>query len=736
MPFPDRQRPVVLVESSQSVRSAISKGLKERGFPLVQTFGALEDALRYLETDGAAWMIAPSGMDGPVNLLQMLKLAIGAPTLQDLRISALVNEADDKWLTYGFELGLISYFTSPVTPETFNSELDVLLKTAEDAQGNDCKIAFKYLGDFFRTRSRLTELVDIERLLCRIFPADSTRLVALAEALFSSGDKSGGEGVLAQIMMLDESKTTDVHALSDRYLEGTRRFGGGGNGSGDLFGLKKVIIVDNDDSSCRAISTALLEVGAIEASSFSNADEAIEYISNSNCDDFGLVVQEWRLPKVPGYLLIQKLRAAGLKDASIFVHSSLVRDDDKPLLIEFGATDVIAKPFSKQSFVRRLAQAVQRDRDGNDAVAVEAKVRRFLEAGKLADAERVYDAAKAKGVLSAPLDALCAAGIAFAKNDFVAAVRLATASIKARSHATVAYNLLGKALMAIKQYEAAAKCYERANTLSPKNLERLCLLAEAYRESGDEDKADATLAEARKIDSNSDKVQKETFEAALKTEDVGKIVAAAAHLTSQDQVIALTNNRAVALVKSGKIEDAMKLYQSILGMLPAPDKMKLVPVNYNIALACVRNGALDPSLPHLEAAICNAAAKQEQIVKKAQSLKRRIEHSLKTGEPIKLNYEEGVEAATQDTGGKPVEEGSAANANAQLATEALAENAAIAEATLVIQRAAGDLGCYLAYTTANWPPEVQALIESLPHFVQRSAVKREEALGLERMIRN
>jgi pentatricopeptide repeat protein len=325
--------------------------------------------------------------------------------------------------------------------------------------------------------------------------------------------------------------------------------------------------------------------------------------------------------------------------------------------------------------------------------------------------------AKSRTKFTHAVECLCGASIAFARGDYRESLRLATEAIRNRKHAAVTYNILGKALMKLNQYAAAVKCYERAQYLSPRNLERLCLMAEAYRKSGQEDKAEASLAAAQKVDASAKPVQEEIYAAAEASTEVGKIVAAAGQLQSVVKVVALTNNRAVALVKAGRVDEALQLYQSILKMVPSPDRVLLVPVNYNIGLACARSDELDAALPYLEEVIYRAVDNQKQIAVKAESLKQRIEQCIHTGRPLILR--------TDDVAQPHQGEGATITAPE-----------VVWEAQSAVSILPGEIGCHLIFRAGDWPTDLKAKMDVMPHFAAREAVARDEAMGVERGLKN
>lgn len=109
---------------------------------------------------------------------------------------------------------------------------------------------------------------------------------------------------------------------------------------------------------------------------------------NFSNDPPDLIVMEWRLPKVTGPMLLQRMRAHGMHLPSIIVNSSLVKRKDETLLKEMGVATVLEKPTKRGDYLNALAWVVGQARKPTEGKFLETTIRGLLQTGKFEDAAR------------------------------------------------------------------------------------------------------------------------------------------------------------------------------------------------------------------------------------------------------------------------------------------------------------------------------------------------------------
>ncbi len=129
--FRDRDVKVLVVDPSGASRTLLSEVIRSLGFADVNGVPNLKDALGVLEVEKVRWLITPVFPDQHENLLQVLNLYTSVPELQQLRVSALVEETEMDLLPSCFERGLLSYHKKPFTKDSLNNELKDFLQRYE-----------------------------------------------------------------------------------------------------------------------------------------------------------------------------------------------------------------------------------------------------------------------------------------------------------------------------------------------------------------------------------------------------------------------------------------------------------------------------------------------------------------------------------------------------------------------------------------------------------------------------
>lgn len=120
----------------------------------------------------------------------------------------------------------------------------------------------------------------------------------------------------------------------------------------------KILIVDDDRRLAEMVANALGESGFVTLIA-ADGEEALGWIQGN---DFDAVITDVMMPKVDGFELVRRIRAAG-KTLPIIVLSAKGEVTDRIRGLEYGADDYVAKPFSISELIARL-QAVLRRTSG------------------------------------------------------------------------------------------------------------------------------------------------------------------------------------------------------------------------------------------------------------------------------------------------------------------------------------------------------------------------------------
>ena len=109
---------------------------------------------------------------------------------------------------------------------------------------------------------------------------------------------------------------------------------------------KKVYIVDDDESVCRALKTLLMTF-EFEVKTFNSAISFFDAVPN---DEPGCLVLDIHMPGLDGWATQKKILASGSKRQVIFI-SAEKEDNVADRALKAGALGFLQKPFDGQTLV-------------------------------------------------------------------------------------------------------------------------------------------------------------------------------------------------------------------------------------------------------------------------------------------------------------------------------------------------------------------------------------------------
>jgi signal transduction histidine kinase len=114
----------------------------------------------------------------------------------------------------------------------------------------------------------------------------------------------------------------------------------------------KSILVVEDNKINQMITKKMLEKKDIKCFIIDNGEEAVEMLSKEN--QFDLVLMDVHLPGINGTIATQKIREFDTKKPIIAL-TAISLNENREMLLSFGMTDVITKPFEPENFYRVIA---------------------------------------------------------------------------------------------------------------------------------------------------------------------------------------------------------------------------------------------------------------------------------------------------------------------------------------------------------------------------------------------
>jgi tetratricopeptide (TPR) repeat protein len=241
------------------------------------------------------------------------------------------------------------------------------------------------------------------------------------------------------------------------------------------------------------------------------------------------------------------------------------------------------------------------------------------------------------------------AHFAFYYGDYRQARDLGLEALRLQGDSLCLLNLIGKSLLKLGDYQAAMKVFEKAHSISQMNIENLCLLAIAQFESGKKQESDASMQRARELDEGSPLIGETACQIALLSGESSKARSLMENLDSVHAVLAYMNNRAVALTRSGRFDEGIKLYQRTCEAIPATHADARDAVVYNLGLAYARYGELKQVVASLDEIL---RRKESKVHRKSLSLMKRVKSAIEQNMPLSF-YETIVD---QEAAAEPARE--------------------------------------------------------------------------------
>jgi tetratricopeptide (TPR) repeat protein len=357
---------------------------------------------------------------------------------------------------------------------------------------------------------------------------------------------------------------------------------------------------------------------------------------------------------------------------------------------------------------------------------MERKMRQLLAERQFEEAARIKERYTSDATIGVGAKELIEAEFAYAFGDNEKARDFGIEAIKHAGESIFILNLLGKALINLREFETALKCFQKAQTLAPLNLERLCQIAEIHSELGDTSKAHEILEEAKDIDPDSQRVMEAEAKAAINSGESSVAKKIMAQLRAMENVVAYMNNRSVAMARCGMIDEGIEGYKKTLEAIPdeRPDIKGIV--HYNIAFAHIRAGKMPEAKAELEQVL---QYKSSKVLAKSEALLKRLNHAIEKG--TQLSIARNDQALTRTLGDLHGQAPAAGGSDKPTVDEA--KEAAKSKILAVVESKPGDMACHMIYRSSVAIPKAAKMLEGQLRFNPRKAIERAESMGADRM---
>jgi CheY-like chemotaxis protein len=715
----EKSSKVLVVESSGSIRQMMADVMRSGlGYENVEGLASVNDTIKFLEVDRAHWIILSLFADQTTNAMHLLRLCTEHSELKNVRVSLFVDEEETYVLPTAFAYGLLSCHKKPFTKDTFDEELKKLLALLERDSFHEPLTCGRYLRDVLKSQTKHHDQLELEKNLLSIYPGNPQVLFNMAEPQFHLGNKDATKSLFHQVRLLDESMRTEIDQLATTLLGAPLEGSSANESQENVLGLNTCVVIDPDEAVNRDITEILGSLGVKDIKTYLNGEDAWNGMKEQPAPD--LIIMEWRIPKISGPALLQRIRQHGFLTTPVILLSSLIKSEDLPLIKEIGIANLISKPLSRSAFLPNLIATIRQERMPTEHQTLERKIREFIQAGKNEDALPLLT--QFLGDPSVPIGRkrLIEAEQAYAKGNYFLARDAAIQSLKTSGDSLLVLNILGKAFMHLKDHMSALKCFQRAQEMSPNNIERLCNIAESQSEIGDNDAAKETLGNAKNLDGGSEKVSEAEAKVALAQGDVESAKEIMSDMKQVTSLVAYMNNKAVAYAKCGFPKEAVEIYEKTIQSIPEKEIQTKAVVTYNFALSLIKMNDFE----NASAKLLTLSSIESKVTKKAASLADRLKKTIESGQEFKLRTDEkpavSPTPSNPESASKHDEKSPGPSDDSVLASEQDYRDMLAA-----IDLKKGDLCCFLIFQSPDVPDtKSSALLAKTPRFQIRHTIEK------------
>lgn len=642
---------VIVALPQNGMRSQLTKTLRESGIPTVHSVPDLQAANEILEVEQVDWLWSTLYRDGDINLFQVLDLICATPDLKGTRCSAFFGADEQDFILSAFEFGLLTWHKLPTTVAETTSALAAAQQLCARHDRISPLAAGQQLSALLAEKKQQEPRRHFLRDLATLYPNRAYPVLATAEAELEAGNKGAGGRAL---QLARAQGFEGWQPLAKKYFRADLS-----QTPAKTYDVRSYVVVEPDETIHNHIDALMRPFDARRALHFSDSNSALRWLESNSHAAPDLIIQEWKLPDVSGPNFLQRARQLGVKDVPILVVSSLVNKADEPLLREMGVARTVQKPLIDHEFLSSISDTLREYHEPDSDRFIERRILGLLEAGHLPRArievQRILEAKTYSKTLCCYVQGV----LRYYEGDFAEAKEhlsrcLTTSeSRELGTDKSVYLNALARCLVRMRDFQGAARCYEKAQEMSPKNILRLLELAETYAEAGNKKGAEESLHRAATLDADNPEVQCMQIRHAL---TYGKKTPAkiwAIPLVDKKRLVSDLNNAGVSMVKTGQISKGIALYNQTLGVVNEQEGILWVRVRYNLALAQAKAGQTQEALTNLSelktsSALAGAsppASEGAQLARKIDSLCTKLQRHTSHGEPLELAASVGADAA-------------------------------------------------------------------------------------------
>ncbi len=639
----DKSSTIVIIDKSGTMRSSFSSVLRELGYNNLLSLKSIKEFIAFKNRGQTSWIVTHSYLQDSLSAFHLLRLALENPEFQNLRVTILFDESEEQYIPFAFAMGAISYHVGPLTPTVIRNQFGNVLNTINAEP--DYIIAARFCREFLLRKKLLEDLVELETILLEGYDHSPEQFFRTAEAYFISGNEHKGIETLFESLVYDSGLRDQANALSQKYV---------GRPLADhenILQFDTCILIDSDVAVRRTLIPLIKALNFKNIVEFDDGRKALDF--SRRAPNIDLIVTEWKLRELFGPTLIQILRYELDSTIPIIVCSSLLKKEDEILLQEINVNKLISKPIRPQNFLASTIHVLKQSRYPSEHISKQREIRLHLKNGEIEKAVSIFKSLNLDSGFPQGKKKLLHAEIIFAKGDYVSARDLAIQAAQIDGYDSITLSLLGKIFIHLGEHMKALQYLEKANALSPNNIERICSIAVEHAELGNNSDSQKILSTLRKEAPDAIMVKEASVKSAIKRGQHEEANAFLGSMDSSSSLVTFWNNQGISYVKQDKIEHGLNIYKRALATLPPGYSDNRSFIRYNLALAYARASQFENALLYL---YVESVMPHSPVIKKVRSLYHKISVSLRDDTPLVLTGTDESEVIQPErTIGIPIE---------------------------------------------------------------------------------
>ena len=711
---------VLIIEPSAPKRSMLVSVLKSQEIGKIHGVGSVKDAISQMEVEPINWIVAPVLTDQDPNSLSLLLLIIDNPSLKHIKVSFLAEDKHHEILAFAYEKGLFCHFSAPFNKDSLVGEVINLKTLYSEESGDTTRVSANYIRKFFNEKSHWEPLIELNNSILDLYPGDYESYLSLGKSYFKKGDKELAKKSLLQAFLIDQKYPDDINdMLSELQIDPESLSSSEELAKLDIspLSVESCVYVGEKEENFKKLESILGPLGVKKIEHFTDGEKALDAMKSQTPN---LLFINWAVPGLPAPMMLQRLKFES-GSPPIIVLGDEFEKDDKELMKEMGITAVLKEDYERGELIETTLYGLRQYHHPTEASVMETKIRGFLKRKEFKKASSLFQQYSGLDSISDARKQMIEAEFAYVEQNYQKARDLTIQAIKGETDTVYLVNLLGKCFLKLNDHEASLRCFEKAQSLSPKNIERLCNIAIVSAQSDNDEKKEESIKKAKELDSENETVKES--EASIRvmegnTEQAKKLME---ELESLETVIAFMNNQAVSYAKNNEAEKSIKIYQDTIASIPDKKIETKAAVMFNLAFANLRLDKLEEAVKHLEETI---KLESKKITDKATRVLGKVKLALKNGSPLKIS---GYKDDAKDKKKSEEEDKSSEGISVLERTDILG--------TVTLKP--GELCCFRLFSL-NTPlsDEIKKLSAQLPRFVKRKNIEREETGGADKALKN